>query len=147
MGYIETSKVDESDRDDASGLRQPIVNMKNIRLPQPKAQVYVCPQPKAQAYDNRYTSQYGQPLTEGQQPVINAMYQVPQRRRIADVSNTAAPEGISSCAVLLLIVGLLFLLYTFFVRLPKGFHSRTQNQKSSVVSKKTPVFLKTKPSP
>merc|ERR1711964_292913 len=84
---------------------------------------------------------YRNPAGEGQQPVYNEMY---MRRRIADVSSAAAPEGISSCAVLLLIVGLLFLLYTLFVKLPKGFHSRTRNQRteSSVVSKKAPVFLK-----
>jgi len=109
--------------------------------PQYLGQQHASQQPQYLGQQQMTQSIYRNPAGEGQQPVYNDMY---MRRRIADVSSAVAPEGISSCAVLLLIVGLLFLLYTFFVKLPKGFHSRTRNQRteSSVVSKKAPVFLK-----
>merc|ERR1711964_6097 len=109
--------------------------------PQYLGQQHASQQPQYLGQQQMTQSIYRNPAGEGQQPVYNDMY---MRRRIADVSSAAAPEGISSCAVLLLIVGLLFLLYAFFVKLPKGFHSRTRNQRteSSVVSKKAPVFLK-----
>merc|ERR1711964_437239 len=125
-------------------LRHPVQNtypaQHASQQPQYLGQQHASQQPQYLGQRQMTQSIYRNPAGEGQ-PVYNDMY---MRRRIADVSSAAAPEGISSCAVLLLIVGLLFLLYTFFVKLPKGFHSRTRNQRteSSVVNKKAPVFLK-----
>merc|ERR1711964_885059 len=142
--FVTPSWVDASDRDDYFVM----VAMNNIKLA-PKEIMYY------RQASNKWDSQF-KTLADG---VINTQTNQMQaqqynnyaahqpRHRLAEVSNAAAPEGLPSCAVtlLLLIVGLLCLLYAVFVKSPKGRRTRTlrtERSERSVIDKKAPVFLR-----